>query len=105
VYGNAQTFKVENFDLADMAKASGFVNQKKMKVAMIELVDFNTEMNEHNPEFYAYSAAGHEDYPFKRSLSGVLNSQVMPYTYEHRKNWALGVGSVSGAVALLAKVL
>ena len=76
-----------------------------MKVAMLELVDFDTELNESNPEFYAYSSSGHEDYPFKRSLSGVLNSQVMPYTYEHRKTWALGVGGVSGAIALLSKVL
>lgn len=88
-----------------MVEATELKNKEQAKVAMIELVNLDTDLDERNPEHYDHDMTGSREYPYVKTMSGALQSRKMPWDYErHQSVWAL-VGGVSGLIALTAKIV
>ena len=100
-----QRFNFTSFFLPDMVDAVELTNKKQAKVAIIELVNLHTPLDEKNVQHYDLDMTGTQTYPYRKTMAGALQSQVMPWHYEKRQSlWAL-VGGVSGLIAATAKVV
>lgn len=100
-----QRFNFTSFFLPDMVDAVELTNKKQAKVAIIELVNLDTPLDEKNVQHWDLDMTGTQTYPYRRTRSGALQSQVMPWHYEKRQSiWAL-VGGVSGLIAATSKVI
>lgn len=90
--------------LPDMAKASGFKNQKQVKAALIECIDQKlAPLDERNTRHYAREMTGSFDYPFAKTQSGALQLTSMPWDHRHNRNTYLGISIATGAIAVLTK--
>lgn len=100
-----QRFDFTSFFLPDMVDAVELTNKKQAKVAIIELVDLNTPLDEKNVKHYDLDMTGTQTYPYTKTRAGALQGRNMPWHYESRQSvWAL-VGGVSGVIALTSKVI
>lgn len=87
-----------------MVKASELKNKEEAKVAMIELVNIDTPLDERDPLHYDQDMTGSTPFPYQKTRAGALQSRKMPWDYErHQSIWAL-FGGVSGLIALTAKI-
>ena len=99
-----QRFSFENYFLPDMINACELKNKKQAKVAVIELCDLDTPLDERNTYHYDLEMTGSTPFPYRKTRAGALQSKKMVWDYEtHQRRWAL-VGGLSGLLALTAKV-
>lgn len=100
-----QRFNFTSFFLPDMVDAVELTNKKQAKVAIIELVDLNTPLDEKNTLHYDLDMTGTQAYPYLKTRAGALQGSNMPWHHESKQSlWAL-VGGVSGLIAATAKVI
>jgi hypothetical protein len=100
-----QRFNFTSFFLPDMVDAVELTNKKQAKVAIIELVDLESPLDEKNPQHIDLDMTGTQTYPYRRTRAGALQSPSMPWHYESRQSlWAL-VGGVSGLIAATSKII
>ena len=59
-----------------MGVATGFLNQDQVKVATIELVNLNTPNDGGVPQYWDTPATGHARFPYQKTRSGVINSNM-----------------------------
>lgn len=87
-----------------MVKASELTNKEQAKVAMIELVNLETPLDERVPLHYDHDMSGCITYPYMKTRSGALQSRDMPWDYEkYQSRWAMA-GGISALIALTAKI-
>ena len=98
-----QHFSINEFDLGDMARASGFKNQKKMKYAYLERYDADSAKNADNVDYYNRDPT--IDFPYVKTYSGIVNMGPSPWEIARREKMYFGIGSVTGLIAIAAKVL
>lgn len=100
-----QRFNFTSFFLPDMVDAVELTNKAQAKVAIIEVCDLDTPLDEKNVQHWDLDMTGTQAFPYRRTRAGALQSQVMPWHYERRQSlWAL-FGGVTGLIALTSKVI
>jgi hypothetical protein len=100
-----QKWSIESFFLPEMVEASELQNKEQARVALIELVNLDTPLDERNTRHYDVDMTGSEEFPYKKTMSGALQSRKMPWDYErHQSRWAL-TGGLAGFLALTMKVV
>ena len=100
-----QRFRFTSFYLPDMVDATEITNKKEAKVAIIELVNLDTPLDEKNTHHLDLDMTGNATYPYIKTRAGALQGRNMPWHYESKQSlWAL-VGGVSGLIAATAKVI
>lgn len=100
-----QRFSFTSFFLPDMVDAVELTNKKQAKVAIIELVNLDTPLDEKNTHHLDLDMTGNTTYPYRKTRAGALQSKNMPWHYESKQSlWAL-VGGVSGLIAATSKVI
>ena len=63
-----------------MGSATQFLNQKGVKSAIIEVINLDaTEIDETDPLHYNRDLSGTEDYPYKKTYSGFLQTGYSRY--------------------------
>lgn len=100
-----QRFRFTSFFLPDMVDAVELKNKKQAKVAIIELVNLNTPLDEKNTLHYDLDMTGTQTFPYVKTRAGALQGKQMPWHYDSKQStWAL-VGGISGLIALTSKIV
>lgn len=81
-FGDDRRFNFTSFFLPDMIDAVELQNKDQAKVAIIELVNLDTPLDEKNTHHYDLDMTGTQSYPYRRTRAGALQSRVMPWHYE-----------------------
>jgi hypothetical protein len=88
-----------------MVDAVELTNKTQAKVAIIELVNLDTPLDERNTHHLNLDMTGTNTYPYIKTRAGALQGPSMPWHYESKQSlWAL-VGGVSGLIAATSKVI
>lgn len=87
-----------------MVDSVELTNKEQAKVAMIELVNMDTPLDERNPQHYDHDMTGGVTFPYQKTRAGALQSRNMPWDYEkYQSRWAI-LGGISGLLALTARI-
>lgn len=102
---NEQMWSIKSFFLPEMVEASELLNKDQAKVALIELVELDSVLDERNTHHYVQDMTGSAEFPYKKTRAGALQSRMMPWDYERQQSrWAL-FGGVTGVLALTMKIV
>ena len=100
-----QRFSIKNFFLPEMVDACELTNKKQAKVAVIELVDLDTPLDERHTEHYQTGGmTGSEDLPYIKTRAGALQGRKMPWDYDREQTMYAGIGALASIAALLMRV-
>ena len=76
-----QHFSVNELDLGDMARASGFLNQKQMKFGLLEAVDMDSPLTEYGTDYYNKNLTHSTEVPYAKTKCGIINTGPLPWEY------------------------
>ena len=88
-----------------MARATGFLNKEKVRVACIDRCDLNTPLDERHQRLYVGAdMSRYKEYPYEKTLSGALQCSTMPWDQTYKQKWYALWGSLSLFIAVTAKI-
>ena len=97
--GNAvdeQRWIINNLDLRFIARATGFLNQKTTRSAVIEVLDEeSTDMDETDPLHFRRDLSGTETFPYPRTYSGFLQGANSQWGMDKWKFFYVAMGVTS----------
>lgn len=100
-----QRFKMGNLYLPEFVRGVQLQNADQAKVAMIDLVNLDSPMDEKHPRHYELEMTSTTVWPYTKTLAGALQGKVAPWEYERQQGWLALVGGVSGLIALTSKIV
>lgn len=87
-----QRWSIGNFYLPDMVRATHIQNVDAAKVAILEVVDLDTPLDEKHPQHYVLEMTSTPEWPYPKTRAGALQGKLMPWDYERRQFQASFVG-------------
>ncbi len=93
--------KWTHVDLVDMAKTTEFKNQDLVKVAVLEHYNPDSLLDEREMDLRDLSADHREDYPWRKTRSGALQLNQMPWDFQKKSAFYADFGVIFSAMSFL----
>ena len=87
--------------LPSAAESTPFLNKNKVKFALIECADLNTQLNERDIKHYDFDCDLKQDYPYKKTMAGALQLEEMPWDSKRKSLRYFKAATFTGVCSFL----